>query len=114
MRLADLLWLQAVDEDGEDLGQVHDVRLLLEEGAGRPTLTVEGIIVGAGALKARLGYAYGDVRGPWPLSAVLRWMGRSARYVEWDRIVSLDQTIVRVQGAHGDLSHPGGPGDDSQ
>lgn len=115
MRLADLLWAEAVTEDGETLGQVHDVRLCLDDDAGGDrSLTVDGVIVGTGAVWARLGYAYGDVRGPWLVAALLRRIGRSARYVSWDRVAGFDGHVVRVSGRADDLPHPADARDDSR
>lgn len=107
MRLADLLSLDVVDEHGQHLGRVHDVRLRLDDGlGGGHRLTVDGVITGAGALTARLGYAYGDVRGPWPLSWLLQRLATSAHYIDWDRIESFDDTVLTVRGTAADLPHP--------
>lgn len=111
MRLAELLWAEAVTDVGDALGRVHDVRLRLAQPPdGEPALVVEGVIVGVGALSARLGYATGDVAGPWILAAVARRLGRSARYVAWSRVVSFDDGVLRVRGPADDLPHPGSHG----
>jgi hypothetical protein len=67
---------------------------------------VEGIIAGVGALQAQLGYAYGDVGGPWLLRWALGRLGRRARYVPWDRVKSFDDGVVTVRGGGDDLLHP--------
>jgi hypothetical protein len=107
VHLAEVLWSQAFTEDGAELGQVHDVRLQLTlHDDGSHDLTVEGIIVGVGALSARLGYAYGDVEGPWVLKRLLGWLGRKARYIEWELVSSFEDGRVVVTASRDDLPHP--------
>jgi len=114
VRLGDLLWAEAEDADGEDLGQVHDVRLRHSMTPdGRHRLVVEGVIVGAGAVSARMGYAYGDVQGPWLVARLMAWLGRHSRYVDWgDLEWRRDEGVVRVARRAGELPHPAETGHD--
>ena len=113
MRLGDLLWAEAVDADGADLGQVHDLRLRHSMTPdGRHRLVVEGVMVGAGAVSARLGYAYGDVQGPWVVAALMRRIGRRSRYVRWSDLAWEPGGRVEVSRRAADLPHPAEVRDD--
>lgn len=104
MRLSDLLQLEAVNEDGRRLGHVHDVRF---SGNGDPDgWDAESLIVGRAGFTARLGYAHGEVEGPWLFGYVLRWMARKGLEIPWDRVVSLDDDRVVVAGRWNDFAHP--------
>lgn len=59
-----------------------------------------------GALQARLGYAYGDVDGPWVLRWALGRLGRRARYVPWGSVTTFEHGVVTIRGRAGDLRHP--------
>ncbi len=108
MQLADLLLTDAEGPDGKPLGQVHDVRLRHSMTPdGRHRLVVEGVIVGAGAGAARLGYAYGDVQGPWLLTVLMRWLSRRSRYVSWrDLHWDRDQRRITTTKATDQLPRP--------
>jgi hypothetical protein len=80
MRISDVLGCHLVDHDGHDLGRVRDVRLVMDgpvRGA-LAALRLDAVVVGGNALAGRLGYLRGGVRGPWPLSAVMRRLERRA------------------------------------
>jgi hypothetical protein len=92
MRLSDVLACTVVDHEGRDLGQVRDVRLVMD-GPLRGVLAglrLDAIVVGGSGIAGRLGYLRGGVRGPWPLSAAMRRLEARARTVdaadvaEWD------------------------------
>lgn len=80
MRLADLLDLPVHDAAGRHLGAVRDVRLGPLTGGPVPVL---GVVVGHRRAMARLGYAYGQVQGPWLVAVLARRLGRHLRYVPW-------------------------------
>jgi hypothetical protein len=92
MRLSDVLACTVVDHRGRDLGQVRDVRLVMD-GPLRGALAglrLDAIVVGGSGVAGRLGYLRGGVRGPWPLSALMRRLEAKALTVaaadvaEWD------------------------------
>jgi hypothetical protein len=90
MRLSDLLHRLVVDEQGRPLGHVEDVHVVQDgpvvAGFGA-LLRVDGLVVGrAAALGLRLGVVRSSVRGPWPLTALFRWLERRARYVPWAQV----------------------------
>jgi len=91
-RVSDVLDCDVVDADGRRLGQVRDVRLVMDgpvDGA-LARLRLDAVIVGGSALAGRLGYLRGGVRGPALLKAVMsRLERRAATYTadqigEWD------------------------------
>lgn len=92
MRMSDLLACEVVEHDGNPLGQVRDVRLVMD-GPVRGALAllrVDAVIVGGGAIAGRLGFLRGGVRGPAPLARVMRRLEARAITVdaadieEWD------------------------------
>lgn len=110
MRLSDLMGLRVIDENGDDLGKVEDVRL--EESGpvvpmtGRSNWALSGLIVGGLGAAHRLGYMHGDVRGPALLRAVMRRIGRKGHFVPWDRIAEFGEDRIRIRGTGEDLDHP--------
>lgn len=108
MRLRELLGAKVVDQEGNGVGDVHDLRVRRSEAVppGEGVLVVEGLVTGVGALQARLGYAYGDVDGPWVLRWALGRLGRRARYVPWGSVTTFEHGVVTIRGRAGDLRHP--------
>jgi hypothetical protein len=102
MRLSELLGRRVVDADGRRLGDVKDVRLVqdgpLIEGFGH-ALRVEGVLVGRGAIGVRLGIVRTDVKGPWPLTWLLRRLEHHARYVDWNDVAEHDTHLQLRPGA---------------
>jgi hypothetical protein len=60
------------------------------DGGTGPRLVVDGVLVGVGAVGARLGYAYGQVGGPTLLAWALRRLARRARYMPRRHITSFE------------------------
>ncbi len=92
MQMSDLMACDVFDDTGNRLGQVRDVRLVMDgplRGA-LAALRVDAIIVGGSALAGRLGYLRGGVRGPALLAAFMRRLEARATTVdagdidEWD------------------------------
>jgi len=71
-------------------------------------LRLSGLIVGRYALGARFGYDRGAMKGPWLLKYVVGATGRSGRYIEWERVRSLDPAHGRIEisGSVDDLPRP--------
>ena len=107
MRLSELLGVEVVDQDGNVLGEVHDVRLREDEpGAGRDGRFVIGaLVLGVGSLGGRLGYAHGAVEGPWVLARRLRRLSRHARCVPWQHVASFAANRLVATAAAEDLVH---------
>jgi hypothetical protein len=91
MRTSDLIGTKVYDSGGQELGKVHDIR------AGRDgshdveaPYAVTHLLVAAGSIGTRLGYGYGRMHGPWPLSAIAeRAMARSYA-VEWGQVATIE------------------------
>src|SRR3954452_9175653 len=103
MRLSELLDHPVVDEQGNELGHVHEVRVL-QDGPQRTgldnSLRLHGLYVGSGSVGRRLGYRRGVVRGPWLLNVMF---GRARlRFVPWTRVQSLGD-VITISGDGHDL-----------
>ena len=109
MRLSDLLGAEVVDEAGRRAGRVHDVRLVQDGplvgtfGAG---LRVDGLLVGRQAFGARLGYGRRKMHGPLLLKLATR-LFHDGRYVDWDRVRSVEEDRILISGSVDDLGQPG-------
>lgn len=92
------------------MGRVRDVRMVeaspVSPVSGQPSLEVAALIVGRAGIAERLGYAYGEVRGPWLIRVVMQRLARRGRVVPWDRIARLEEDCVIVAGEATDLPHP--------
>jgi hypothetical protein len=108
MRLSELLGSEVVDRDGRSAGRVHDLRLQQDgpviDGFGA-SLRLHGLIVGRGALGARLGFDRGDVKGPLLVKLVVGWLGHR-RYVAWEQVRELEPGRVRISAAADELAPP--------
>ncbi len=107
MRLSEMVGAEAVDKGGNALGEIHDVRLReATDGDAGPRFVVDGVLVGVGAVAARLGYAHGQVGGPALLAWALRRLARRAHYVPRQHVTSFEGNRLLL-GALGEaLVHP--------
>src|SRR3954452_16946422 len=100
MRTADLIGRTVYDTAGLELGKVHDIRAGVD--GARETdapYAVTHVLVAAGTVAMRLGYGYGHMHGPWPLSALVRRYMRNGYAVRWDQIGTMegrDQLLLEV------------------
>jgi sporulation protein YlmC with PRC-barrel domain len=114
MRLSDLLNTEVVDERGRSAGRVQDLRLIQDGpvlGGFGAAFRAAGLIVGTGGFGARLGYDRREVKGPWPVKALVGRLLRDARYVPWERIRSIEPDRIVISGSIDDLSAPGSRGE---
>ena len=98
-RISDVLDCDVVDADGRRLGQVRDVRLVMDgpvEGS-LARLRLDAVIVGGSALAGRLGYLRGGVRGPALLKAAMSRLERRAATYTADQIGDWDVSNHRLQ-----------------
>ena len=110
LRLSDLLDHDVVDEQGHELGIVHEAHLVQDGpqiGGLDHALRLHGLYVGRGGAARRLGYVRGVVRGPWLLRMLLRH--GTVRYVPWARVGDIGERIT-VSGDGRDLG-PTAPGE---
>src|SRR3954452_24937049 len=89
MRLVELIGSRVIDADGQDIGAVHDVRLVA---AGPPDknrrhssrLTALG--VGKGGVAPGPGNSDNELRGPGPLTRLLHRAARRSTIVAWSDV----------------------------
>jgi hypothetical protein len=81
MRLSDLMAASVVDEDGNALGHVHDVRarVLQRRNPDGRQLRIVGLVIGGRGIRERLRL---DATGHAPKT--------SGDVVEWERVIDVD------------------------
>jgi sporulation protein YlmC with PRC-barrel domain len=100
VRLSDILECDMVDDQGERIGRVHDVRLIRQgspQGMFGPSYQIVGLIVGRSAIGTRLGFDRTDVKGPWPLKKLFGRTRNKRHYVDWGMVESVDKGLVRLK-----------------
>jgi hypothetical protein len=103
MRVSDLLECDVVDADGARVGQVRDVRLVMDgplRGA-LAQLRLDAVIVGGDAVAGRLGYLRGGVQGPALIKAIMTRLERRARVYATAQIERWDVDNRRLHLAPG-------------
>lgn len=99
MRLTELLGADVRDGEGEPMGTVTDVRMVQDgpnlSGFGA-TFAVEGLVVTPGRAGSFFGYDRVEVRGPWLLRTLFRFLHREARFVPWGDVVAIEDHRVQV------------------
>lgn len=102
MRMSELVGVPVVDESGRTLGKVHDLRLVADGAAypatGNRAYRVHALVVGAGTVGMRLGYARGHVQGPWLLRVLARRLRRRRHEIPWEAVreVTPGRIVARV------------------
>jgi len=99
MRIAQLLGKEVRDRSGRSLGEVHDVRLVRDGpnlGEFRAAFRVHSLVVGAVAIGSRLGLGRTDVKGPWPLKALMAWLHDDLVSIHWAELWSIEEDAIRV------------------
>ncbi|HET8616236.1 MAG TPA: PRC-barrel domain-containing protein [Actinomycetales bacterium] len=92
MRTSELIGCEVVDSDGVRVGRVHDIRLEARPplgASGDPAYRVQGLVLGPVGLAQRLGYGRHDMKGPWPLTVMLRALSRRSYLVPWSDVGEL-------------------------
>jgi uncharacterized protein YrrD len=106
MRLSELLGADVVDEAGRHAGRVHDVRLVQDGplvGSFGASLRVDGLLLGGRAIGVRLGYGRRQMHGPFLLKLVTGRLLHDGRYVDWDRVRSVEENRILISGSADDL-----------
>ena len=100
MRLAQLLGREVLDRTGRSLGHVHDVRLVRDGppiGGFGAALRVHSLVAGSVALGSRLGLGRTDVKGPWPLKALMAWLHDDLVSIHWGELWSIEEEAIRLR-----------------
>jgi hypothetical protein len=99
-RFSDLLGSRVVDAAGNDVGIVHDAVAVqdgpVEVGFGA-LLRVDALHIGGNGFAARLGYTSDDVKGPWMLKVLFRFLLRRGVEVPWSMVERWDGDVVRLK-----------------
>ena len=100
MHLSDLLQSVVLDASGAEVGPVRDVRLVRDGpvvGTFGASFRVSDLVVGIGALGARLGYGRGEVDRPVALRALFGGLARRGQLVAWSDVASVEEGLVRLR-----------------
>jgi len=90
MRGNDFIGVMVYDSARVQIGKVHDLRLARDGQESAPApYAVTHLLVAAGTVGTRLGYGYGHMHGPWPLSTLLRRAMHRGYAVRWDQVDSI-------------------------
>src|SRR5437763_7724224 len=105
MRGNDFIGVMVYDSARVQIGKVHDLRLARDGQESAPApYAVTHLLVAAGSLGTRLGYGYGHMHGPWPLSAIMERAMARGYAVRWDQIGTIEPTgEVRLSASRDDL-----------
>ncbi len=95
MTAAELLAAEVVDENGNRLGKVHDLRL--RRTGGSDSWALDAIVVGPTAFAYRLGYTSRDDQGPRLLAGLVRRLTRRTRHIAWRDVVTYADGCVTVR-----------------
>jgi sporulation protein YlmC with PRC-barrel domain len=99
MRLSQLLGKTVVDQDGHDLGVVHDVAATQDGppvGAFGAALQIDAVIVGTTGMRARLGLTSHRVAGPGILRSISR-LGATTDEIPWTSVIRIDDHHITVR-----------------
>ncbi len=112
MRMTQLLGSEVRDRAGRSLGRVHDVRMVRDGpslGAFGASLRIHSLVVGPVAIGSRLGLTRKDVKGPWPLKALMARLHRNIVSVHWGELWSIEEHLIRLRRAAPADAHHLGP-----
>jgi sporulation protein YlmC with PRC-barrel domain len=91
MRTSDLIGVKVYDNAGREIGKVHDIRVARDgQHQVEAAYVATHLFVAAGSVGTRLGYGYGHMHGPWPLSAVMRRAMARSYAVTWDQVGTIE------------------------
>lgn len=108
MRASELIGARVVDESGQRLGVVRDLRVAYTMRPAAESLPILGLVISEpGPIPAAAhawGFAEGRARGPAPLRRILEPAAQRSVLVPVDRIRDWGPADVRVSGYYRDLT----------
>jgi sporulation protein YlmC with PRC-barrel domain len=96
MILSDILGADVVDDHGEKVGRLVDVRFRLEGRTNPSVPRVTGFIVSPRSAGSFLGYERTGFNRPAVLASLFRWIHRGSFFVAWESVARIDRAIVGV------------------
>lgn len=99
MILNDLLGLPVLDDRGQRVGSVLDVRFVID---GRPGQTLSearlaGLVVSPHSRHSYLGYERSSMNSPAIINGILSWMHRGTFYVQWESVRKVTERDVQLR-----------------
>jgi len=91
-----------VDRDGRNVGYVHDLVFRLVPGE-TPRFELIGLECGKAGIGDRLGYMRDAMAGPWPLTALFRWLSRRSLFVEWSAVRMVGEERIEISKRRAEL-----------
>ncbi|NKQ52071.1 hypothetical protein HFP15_04165 [Amycolatopsis sp. K13G38] len=91
-----------VDRDGRNVGYVHDLVFRIVPG-DPPRFELVGLECGKAGVGDRLGYTRDTMAGPWPLTALFRWLSRRSRFVEWSAVRRIGRERIEISKSRDEL-----------
>jgi hypothetical protein len=105
MRLAELIGMPVVDQNGTSVGVVHDVRARVERDR---TWEVTGIVIDHDRVLTRAahawGYASGRCSGPAPFRVLFHRAARDARFAPVGLVAAWGPDAVRLDARRAELA----------
>lgn len=99
MRASELLGAPVVAANHRVLGRVSGLRCSLDGPSSGPVAAprLQALVVTPGRTGSSLGYQQETHRGPWLVGAVMRWVHRNGRIIEWDLIDTIADGEIRLK-----------------
>ena len=99
MLLNNLLGSDVVDDQGQRLGEVSDVRFAVDAAPGQllSKARVVGMVVSPRTAASFLGYERRGLTQPWPVAQLLRWRHRGSFLVLWEDIARMGPWEVTLR-----------------
>ena len=91
MIASDLLDVPVLDAAGTHLGWVVDLRFVLDGSPGTylADARLHGLVVSPRTRTSFLGFERSEVRHPWPVAPLLRWLHRGTFLVHWPDVAEV-------------------------
>jgi hypothetical protein len=99
MRASDLLGATVVAANHRVLGRVSGLRCSLDGPSDGPVSAprLQALVITPRRTGSSLGYQQDVHRGPWLVGAVMRWLHRNGRIVEWDLVDEIAPGEIRLK-----------------
>ncbi|MDQ1706284.1 MAG: hypothetical protein QOF18_2650 [Frankiaceae bacterium] len=97
MTVAELLACEVVDANGDVVGEVHDLRFERRGAGAAAGYHLHYLMFSSGSVFRRLGYGYGEMKGPWALMHALRWLAAHRGWaVGWEHVTRIEGRRIHI------------------